>query len=194
MKNKTKFSWLNPKLKVKDTKKYGKGVFADEDIKRRRKIHILDGERVDCLILVERVNSDEESIDDPLQIGKRTYIDLDRVSRTFNHSCDPTAGVRNRSELFALRDIKKGEQITYDYSSIIAPTEFRMRCFCGSKKCRHIIGDIRSLPKGQLEFYKKSGALQKYMKKIVKELESGTYKIPKYEFEALKRLKKTDNI
>jgi hypothetical protein len=29
---KTKFSWLNPKLKVKDTKKYGKGVFADESI------------------------------------------------------------------------------------------------------------------------------------------------------------------
>lgn len=24
------FSWMNPKLKVRDTKKYGKGVFAKE--------------------------------------------------------------------------------------------------------------------------------------------------------------------
>lgn len=27
------FSWLNPKLVIKDTQKYGKGVFADKYIK-----------------------------------------------------------------------------------------------------------------------------------------------------------------
>jgi len=28
------FSWMNPKLEVRDTKKYGKGVFATEEIKK----------------------------------------------------------------------------------------------------------------------------------------------------------------
>ena len=183
-----------PILKIRDTKKYGKGVFAGEDIKKREIIHILSGERMDLMELVEKINSDTENIDDPLQIGRRTYIDLDKISRTFNHSCNPTAGIRKVSEMFALRDIKKGEEITYDYSSIIAPTEWKMRCKCGHKNCRGLLRDILSLPKKQLEYYKKIGALQKYMKPLLKEVESGKYKIPKYELLALEKAKKTDNL
>lgn len=117
-----------PKLVIKDTGKYGKGVFTGEDIRKGTIIHVLDGERMDIMELVEKVNKDEEDIDDPLQIGRRTYIDLDKLSRTFNHSCDPTTGIRKRSEMFALKNIEKGEELTYDYSSIIAPTKFRMKC------------------------------------------------------------------
>ena len=69
-----------------------------------------------------------------------------------------------------------------------------MKCKCGSKDCRKVLGDIRTLPRKQLEFYKKAGALQRYMKSIVKEIENGTYKIPKYELLLLGKLKKTDNL
>jgi SET domain-containing protein len=183
-----------PKIIIKDTGRYGRGIFAGEDIKRGQVIYTLSGKNYSGLDLVEKVNSDKENIDDPLQVGKKTYIDLNRISRIFNHSCDPTAGVRKRSELFALNNIKKDAQITYDYSSVIAPTEFKMRCYCGSKKCRKIISDIRSIPKKQLLFYKEMGALQSYMKKIVTEINNKTYKIPRYELEALKKLKMTDNM
>jgi hypothetical protein len=180
-----------PRLEVKNTNKYGKGVFAGEDIKKGTIIYVLDGERVDVEDVVNRVNSDSENIDDPFQIGKRTYIDLNELSRTFNHSCDPSAGIRKNSELFALRDIKEGEEITYDYSLTIAPTEWKMKCECGSEKCRGTLGDIRTVSKIRLDEYKKAGAIQRYMKLILKELEKGTYKIPKYEEDALKNLKKT---
>jgi len=33
-KKKRTFSWMNPKLEVRDTKKYGKGVFTKKDIKK----------------------------------------------------------------------------------------------------------------------------------------------------------------
>jgi hypothetical protein len=96
--------------------------------------------------------------------------------------------------MFALRNITKGEEITYDYSSIIAPTKFKMKCGCGVKKCRRMVGDILSLPKWQLDYYKGRGALQEYMKALLKEVESGSYKIPKYELKALEMAKKIDNI
>jgi uncharacterized protein len=179
---------------VRDTHKYGKGVFAAKDIKRGEIVYVLGGRKTTLRELVKRLNSSKEEIDDPFQIGRRTYIDLNEISRTFNHSCDPSGGIRKTSELFALRDIKQGEEITYDYSLTIAPTSWKMRCLCGSKRCRKVLGDIRTVPKRQLNEYKRLGALQTYMKSIVQELEEKKYKIPKYEIEALKELKKTDNV
>lgn len=185
------YNKFSPKLEVRDTKKYGKGVFAAEDIKKGRIIYVLGGERVDGMDLIEKVNSDNENIDDPFQVGKRTYIDLDETSRTFNHSCDPSTGIRKTSEMFALRDIKEGEELTYNYSLTIAPTEWRMKCRCGSENCQKVLGDISSVPKKRREYFKKLGALQRYMKSVLKEVESGTYKIPRYELLALEKLNKT---
>jgi len=186
-------SWHSPKLEIRDTKKYGKGVFAKENIKKRAIIYTLNGPKMSTSDFAKMVNSDKENIDDPLQIGRRTYINLDKISRIFNHSCDPNTGIRKRSEMFALKDITKHDEITYDYSSTIAPTEWKMKCKCGAKNCRKILGDILSLPKKQLEFYKKNGAIQKYMKSILNEIKFKKYKIPKYELILLKKLKKTDN-
>jgi len=179
------------KLVVSDTERYGQGVFAGESIKTGRVIHVLCGDRMDVMELVRRVNANKERINDPFQIGKRTYLDLDRVSNSFNHSCDPNTGIRKNSEMFALKDIEEGQQLTYDYSSIISPTEWKMKCKCGSNNCRKILGDILSLPKKQLNYYKKVGALQRYMRSLLREIESGRYKIPKYELLALETLKQT---
>ncbi len=177
------------KIVIKLTKKYGSGVFANDNIKNGETIHILTGEKMTLGEFVTKVNSGEEYIDDPFQIGRRTYIDLNELSRTFNHSCDPNGGIRNQSELFALRDIKKGEELTYDYSTTVSPTVWSMKCKCGSEKCRKIIRDILSIPKSQIKKYKKVGALQTYMKPILKEIEAGAYKIPRYETLSIERVK-----
>jgi len=182
---------LRPKLVVKSTLKYGKGVFAVDDIRKGEIIHVCRGIRMTLTDLIAKVNSGEEYIDDPLQIGRRTYIDLDEFSRLFNHSCNPTAGMRNVSEIFALRNIKKGEQITYDYSLTIAPTVWEMECKCGSKNCRKTLGDVRSVPSDRIAEYKKVGALQRYMKLLLKEVQEGRYEMPKYELVALEKIKNT---
>ena len=179
---------------IKNTRSYGKGVFASRMIPKGSVIHVLDGETVSLRELVTRLNAGIENIDDPLQIGKRTYLDLDELSRTFNHSCDPNAALRKRSELFALRDIPKGEQIAYDYSLTIAPTQWRMKCACGARTCRTILGDVLSIPKDQLATYRRQGALQTYMRALLNSIaHNGTYRIPTYETTYLKRLARTSN-
>lgn len=193
MKKTFKFSKASPELKICDTGKYGSGVFANEDIKKGQIVYVFGGERIDVTDLLKRVNSNEENIDDPFQIGKRTYIDLDEISRSFNHSCDPSTGVRKTAEMFALRDIKKGEEITFDYSLTIAPTDWKMKCMCDSKICRKILGDILSVPKKRLEEYREAGALQNYMKLLLGSMKNGKYKIPEYEKLVLEKLKNTSN-
>jgi len=66
-----------------------------------------------------------------------------------------------------LRNISKGEEITYDYSTTVGPnipqSEWLMKCNCESEKCRKLIGNILTIPKDNLENYKRLGALQEYM-------------------------------
>ena len=84
------------------------------------------------------------------------------VSHFVNHSCDPNLAVFNvwidclhpdlpRLAMFAVRDIIKGEQLTFDYRQRTgddneeAETEGEeteeggMECRCGSSKCRKIM-------------------------------------------------------
>jgi len=191
MKNK-KSNFIN-RLVVKDTKKYGKGVFTLTDIKKGTIIYKLDGEKLSLAAVLSRLISGKESIDDIFQIGKRSYIDLDEFSRTFNHSCNPNTGVRKAGEMFSLRNIKAGEEITYDYSLTVAPTVWRMksRCKCGSVNCRKVVSDILSIPPKRLEEYKKIANLQRYIKLLLNDVEkNGSYEMPKYEKLALEKLKK----
>jgi hypothetical protein len=44
-----------------------------------------------------------------------------------------------RVGIFALRDIKKGEEITFDYQ-FERFGAFRQRCYCGSQNCRKYLG------------------------------------------------------
>lgn len=152
-------SILMPKLEVNETGRYGIGVFAGENINQGQVVKILSGEVIPLDECVKRINEGKLNNDDPLQIGKELYIDLDCLSRTFNHSCDPNAGVSKVNELIALRDIKIGKKITYDYSAVVAPnnppSEFSMECECGAECCRGIIGNILTIPKETLENYRR---------------------------------------
>lgn len=56
-----------------------------------------------------------------------------------NHSCDPNAYCQEYI-IRSLKEIKKGEEITLDYSSFIYhPYVIIDKCNCGSKNCRAII-------------------------------------------------------
>ena len=106
-------------------------------------------------------------IDDPLQIGRNLYIALDDFSIRFNHSCEANAGIRRECELFALVDIPRGTEITFDYSMTVVPSHYswfwKMSCNCGAPTCRKRIGDLSSVPPTKLCQYVEAGALQDYM-------------------------------
>lgn len=67
--------------------------------------------------------------------------------RFVNHSCQPNCEMQKwsvngqfRMALFALRDIKAGEELTYDYNfSLFNPAEGQ-ECKCESSNCRGVIG------------------------------------------------------
>ncbi|KAA8538399.1 hypothetical protein F0562_028055 [Nyssa sinensis] len=69
------------------------------------------------------------------------------LGRFINHSCDPNCRTEKwmvNGEvcigLFALRDIKKGEEVTFDYNYVRVFGAAAKKCVCGSSQCRGYIG------------------------------------------------------
>ncbi|MCD7469283.1 hypothetical protein HAX54_008211 [Datura stramonium] len=69
------------------------------------------------------------------------------LGRFINHSCDPNCRTEKwmvNGEvcigLFALRDIKKGEEVTFDYNYVRVFGAAAKKCVCGSPHCRGYIG------------------------------------------------------
>ena len=57
-----------------------------------------------------------------------------------NHSCNPNTFMRvlsNRVEFYALRNIKKGEELSCDYGE--THHEGTLPCKCGADNCREFI-------------------------------------------------------
>jgi len=82
-----------------------------------------------------------------VQLGEDEFIDTNEyVPEDFiNHSCNPNTKINfNTMNFVAIKDIKKGEEITYNYLTteydlVKQKTDFK--CECGSKNCfEHIRG------------------------------------------------------
>ncbi|MCL4557771.1 MAG: SET domain-containing protein [Deltaproteobacteria bacterium] len=56
-----------------------------------------------------------------------------------NHSCEGNIGFNKNGDFIAIRNIKKGEELTYDYGLAESNPNFKMICKCGSKRCRKSI-------------------------------------------------------
>ncbi len=104
-----------------------------------------------------------------LQIGPDRYIGASGKADDFiNHSCEPNAGLRitgTEADLYAIRDIAAGEEILFDYSTTLDEDDFTMRCQCGSRSCRRIIGDGKDLPEGVWRRYLGLGILPEYVQR-----------------------------
>ncbi|MBM5824406.1 MAG: SET domain-containing protein [Cyanobacteria bacterium M_surface_10_m2_119] len=81
-----------------------------------------------------------------LQIDDSLYLDLGAPGVYANHSCLPNAGVRNDRQLVALRSIRAGEEIRYDYSTTMWENHWTMPCRCGQVNCRRVVADFPTLP------------------------------------------------
>lgn len=143
------------KFQIKKANRKGKGVFAKKSFKCGELVHILSGNRLHSNKIDLVIEAGQETCDDPLQISRKMYIDLDELSRTFNHSCDPNTGIRQETKLFAIRDIIVGEEVTYDYSTTVPKYKswWKMNCYCRSKKCRKVVSSYNKIPPKQLQKY-----------------------------------------
>ncbi|CAM0908295.1 unnamed protein product [Alopecurus aequalis] len=69
------------------------------------------------------------------------------LGRFINHSCSPNCRTEKwmvNGEvcigIFAMRKIKKGEELTFDYNYVRVSGAAPQKCFCGTAKCRGYIG------------------------------------------------------
>ena len=130
----------------------GKGVFTKKSFKKGQIILLLKGDLVQFI-----VKSKQDALVGPnwVGVGKNLWIDVkDGVVRYINHSCNPNMGIKGRVTFVALRAIKAGEEITFDYS--ITEEDLLWHMKNGEDKkikdYRPVIRSVQSLP---LETYKK---------------------------------------
>lgn len=78
------------------------------------------------------------------------YTDTDSLWRFINHSCKPNCAINitNRM-LFALQEIKTGEEITFDYNTTEAEISSPFVCNCGAKNCLKYIRGYKYLNREQ---------------------------------------------
>jgi len=132
----------------------GLGVFASRDFKQGELVVRSTGEVIPY--------QTEHSI----QIDWDRHLEVEPPARYLNHSCEPNLGIRTNADGFpdfvAMRDIGKGEELTWDYAMSEwthyersdPALEFDLTCRCGSENCRGRLGYYSELPDELKERYR----------------------------------------
>lgn len=164
---------MNPKLREKKSH-VGNGTFAGKLIKKDELIAVFGGH---VISLDDEKKLPSSLSDIAIQIEKKFVIGpINSVNANngdfFNHSCDANAGIKGQISLYAMRDIKKDEEVSFDYGTVLFTTNkkptYKMNCLCGAKNCRGVITDhdwknkfVQKKYKGFFPFY-----IQEEIKKL----------------------------
>lgn len=135
-------------LIVKDSPIAGKGCFAGKDFKKGDIVGEYTGE----IITGEEADARYEDRDMTylFDIEDDLYIDGDTEAnpvKYINHSCEGNCEVDQQGKrvfIRAVRNIKKGDELSYDYNLQVDPDDDDpYTCNCGSKHCRGTMKDLR---------------------------------------------------
>jgi uncharacterized protein len=153
-------SWLHPHLEKRCSATQGCGIFAGTDIRKGERLAIFGGK---IMLIDEMYQVPEEMQRYTMQIEERFVLGpagtIPEDTDFFNHSCDPNSGFKGQVFLVAMRDIRAGEEITFDYAMTVSESVgsdmvFRMDCACGSPRCRKTITEQDWMLPGLQERYK----------------------------------------
>lgn len=117
----------------------GKGIFAKQPIQKGELLAVFGGvvyEWDDFIQLPELERSLCIQVEDrhflvPRPIGAGDYV---------NHSCNPNAGLSGQIGLVAMRGIKTGEEVCFDYAMSDTMPYDEFNCRCGYENCRGKVG------------------------------------------------------
>ncbi|MDD5162592.1 MAG: SET domain-containing protein [Candidatus ainarchaeum sp.] len=166
------------KIEIRVSKIEGRGCFASCNIKKGETVCIMRGKQVSIPMLKKDYSEGKTRIDDPLQISDKIYLKLKVPFIYINHSCSPTSCIVKSDKLVAFKNIKKGEEITFDYSltewtddsiwGINWQEIWGFQCNCGAKNCRRKIKEFPKLPEKIKKAYSDSGMLPDFILKKIK--------------------------
>ena len=137
-----------PLVEYKNSIIHGTGVYAKEDISKGIKVIEYLGELISKEEGDRRADEQEKKSKENPEYGKVYIFDLNKkydldgnfpwnLARFINHSCKPNCRYKqegNRIWIVSKRNIKKGEEITYDYDYDLDDYKDHV-CKCGSKNC-----------------------------------------------------------
>lgn len=134
---------------VRESSIHGKGVFAAADIKKGSPIIEYKGQHISQDEANELYGEDNDghhhtvlfTIDDDYVIDANSK---GNDARFINHSCDPNCEAMQYGQrifIEAIKNIKKDEELTYDYHLQVDKPHTKSKlkqyvCHCGSKNCR----------------------------------------------------------
>jgi len=130
---------------VKKSSKQGKGVFACKNFRKGDFVLKID----DSHVVTDESKLTKKQHKFHLDYLSDKIVLMQEPEVYINHSCDPNVYVKTKNvgrNVYALQDIKKGDEITYDYS-VNGDNEGVFKCNCGSQNCRKVYqGDFFKLP------------------------------------------------
>lgn len=130
---------------VKKSNIHGDGLYANKDFIKGELILSADISKLPRIDKWDELSKEDEYHVD--YVGRGKYVVAHLPYAYINHSCEPNVYVKHetiaRSKYFAMRDIKKGEEFTYDFGvnamDQIDKELSHEDCHCGSKNCRKIL-------------------------------------------------------
>lgn len=137
------------RIQVRRSGVHGKGVFALRPLKKGEVVIEYKGEVIDWQEALRRHPHDPKDPDHTFyfHVDEKNVIDAKyggNAARWINHACAPNCEadeVDGRIFIKALRAIKPGEELFYDYGLIIdekytPKLKKQFACHCGAKTCR----------------------------------------------------------
>lgn len=157
-----------PRLIIRSSDIHAAGCFALENIRSGTRLLEYDGERI------TKDEGDLRYEGRPFTylfgIGRGDIvIDGHGMAMFVNHSCDPnceTDEINGRVYISSIRNIKAGEELTYDYWLYDGDDD--APCHCGSRKCRGSMYSPQELKKKKVRAKRKAEKERKAAKRSAK--------------------------
>ena len=127
--------------KIKKSNIDNKGLYASKNIKAKQIVIHYKGKLVTKKEVEKNPKFDNDKAIYLFNVNNRYDLDGDfeyNEARLINHSCNPNCEVDGKGLklwIFALRDIKKDEELSYDYGFGYDKDYKQFVCKCGANNC-----------------------------------------------------------
>jgi uncharacterized protein len=135
------FSYRSAKTEIRKSPIHGRGLFATRPIRKDEVVAVKGGHILDRQSLSKvrrRIAASYIQIGDGFYIGAVRRAEVARNKLCINHSCEPNLGIAGQITFVALRSIRAGEELTYDWAMEEDAPDVT-RCACAARRCRETL-------------------------------------------------------
>ena len=138
-----------PRIVVRRSGIHGRGVFARCRLREGETVCEYKGERIGEAESGRRYPENMDDLNHTFVFGVEHDLNIDggakgNIARWINHACDSNCDTYEKDKRIyvrAIRDIRPGEELSYDYAieageRLTKTVKARWPCWCGTKKCR----------------------------------------------------------